>query len=260
MKRLLSLRKDARQNYRFYCAFLYYGDCFNGRAFPDFNHFTKIKFMLMTARNTGWIVLYVSALLSCTNTGNKYRNTEKLEQPPEIEINAAASSEHASVSPATTTESIKQGLDEQVHLDKAPGAWVMVINKPFEQAWFILGVLLNQLKIEVTDRNRDEGYYYVKYDPDVDYSKKQGFLDGMMSMFSADDYAERTYSLKLLESYGETEVTASIVPESEDKAKAQGESDEQKDDSKDGPERLLQTLFQTLREGMEAQSRKKRRE
>ena len=200
----------------------------------------------------------MSALVSCSDTGSKYRSTENLERPPEIAIDSGVVPVQAPVDSVTTSESIKKGLDDQVHLDRSPGGSALVINRPFEQAWFILGVLLDQLGLEITDRNRDEGYYYVKYDPDIDYSKRQGFWDGMMSMFGEDNYAERTYALKLVESYGETEVTAGFAPESGDKP--EGETEKQEDAAKDGPDRLLQALFQTLRNGMAEQSRRERQE
>jgi len=212
----------------------------------------------MSARSISWIMLYMSALVSCSDTGNKYRSMENLERPPEIAINTGASSEPTAGASVTTSESIKKGLDDQVHLDKSPTASTLVISRPFEQAWFILSVLLDQLGLEITDRNRDEGYYYVKYDPDRDYSKRQGFWDGMMSMFGEDNYAERTYSLKLVESYGETEVTAGFAQESDDKPER--ETEKQEDAAKDGPDRLLQALFQTLRNGMAEHSQRKRRE
>ena len=155
--------------------------------------------MPLSARNICWILLYSSALASCSDTGNQYRNTENLERPPAIAIDADATPVQAPIDPVTTSESVEKGLDDQVHLDKAGGASTLVIKRPFEQAWFILGVLLNQLGLEITDRNRDEGYYYVKYDPDIDYSKPQGFWDAMASMFHEDSYSERTYALKLVE-------------------------------------------------------------
>ena len=211
----------------------------------------------MSLRNISLIIAYAWTLVSCSTSGNKYRNTENLERPPAIEINVSETPERAPVDSVATSEAIKKGLDDQVHLDVSPGASTLVINKPFEQAWFILGVLLKQLDIEITDRNRDQGYFYVRYDPDIDYSKKRGFWDGIQSMFSEDSYAERIYALKLLESFGETEVTAGIAPESEDKPEAAVVVEE--DDAKEGSDSLITLLYRTLREGMAEQSRRPRR-
>jgi len=209
----------------------------------------------MSVRNLKWILLCAGTLVGCSDTGKKYRNTENLERPPEIEITAEGMSTQQQSGSVTTTESINKGLDEQVHLDKTPGASTLVISRPFDQAWFILGVLLNQLELDITDRNRDQGYFYVKYDPDIDYAKHPGFWDGVLSMFGDDRYAERTYSLKLVESFGETEVTAGLAPAATGK-----ETEKQADAAKDGPDRLLQTLFETLRDGMKEQARSNRNE
>lgn len=214
--------------------------------------------MPISSRNICWISLCLSTLASCSDTGNKYRSMESLERPPEIAINAEADSGQMPAGAVTTSESIKEGLNDQVHLDRSAGASKLVIGRPFDQAWFILGVLLDQLKLEVTDRNRDEGYYYVKYDPDIDYAKPRGFWDGIKTMFGENNYAERIYSVKLLENYGETEVTAEFAPKSGDKAER--ETDKQEDAAKDGPDRLLQALYKTLHDGLMEQSRHNRPE
>ena len=219
----------------------------------------------------GLILVAMGTLGACTKNGINYGRSEKLERPPEVEL-GAVTPKPAGDRPVTTTDSIERGLNRQVRLDKAPGASVLVIGKPFEETWFIVGVLLNQLKLEVTDRNREEGYYYVKYDPDIDYSKPRGFWDDLKSLFSEDRYAERTYSLNLLETYGETEVTAAIAPSPADtgdkskdelinktgmnpvEVKAMTDLGQQNDAAPDGPDKLLQALYQTLHSGLKKQS------
>ncbi|MGR9053731.1 MAG: outer membrane protein assembly factor BamC [Gammaproteobacteria bacterium] len=207
-----------------------------------------------------WIVrafiLAAGLSASCSGEGNRYRSIENLERPPELSIADETGRSGTASATGTTTESIKKGLDDQVRLDEASGVATMIINRPFEQAWFVLGVLLNQLKIETTDRNRDEGYFYVTYDPDTDYAKTPEILDAFKALFKDDLYAERTYALRLAESNGVTEVTASVAPPSanKDKKKDADEEPPEPDAAKDGPERLIRLLFKTLRDGLEKQS------
>jgi outer membrane protein assembly factor BamC len=172
-------------------------------------------------------------------------------------INVNTRPESSAADSGTSAEAIKAGLEEQVHLDKADSGATLVINKPFEQGWFILGVLLNQLALEVTDRNRDQGYYFVRYDPDIDYTKQDDYWYDIKSLFSDDNYSERIYGLKLMESNAQTEVTAQIAPAN---AAEPDDSAPLPDKHDDGADRLLQALFKTLRDGMLEQSRKHRDE
>jgi outer membrane protein assembly factor BamC len=187
-----------------------------------------------------------AVLMSCAETESKYRNTEILERPPELTV---INPEHPveTIDPVATSASIKKGLGDKVRLETSGIASTLVINEAFDQSWFILGLVLNQQEIEITDKNRDEGYMYVSYDPDNPNQK--GFLSGFLS---ADNYEERIYSLQLRETGQITEITAKIV-EDKDSEKTFGKPDEQTDrddELKDGPDRLLETLFKVLRDGV----------
>ncbi|MDO8845002.1 outer membrane protein assembly factor BamC [Methylicorpusculum sp.] len=189
---------------------------------------------------------HAAALISCAEPESKYRNTEILERPPELTV---VKPEHPveKIDPVATSASIKKGLGDKVKLETSGLASTLVINESFDQSWFILGLVLNQQEIEITDKNRDEGYIYVSYDPDNPNQK--GFLSGFLS---ADNYEERIYSLQLREAGQLTEITAKIV-EDKDSEKTFGKPDDKPDrddELKDGPDRLLETLFKVLRDGV----------
>lgn len=192
------------------------------------------------------VLLWSVVLVSCSETEVRYRDTLHLERPPEFEGALGEQSLQSSVDPVTTSLSIQQGLGNKVALEQSALRTKLIIKEPFEKAWFIMELVLNQQRIEITDRDRDAGYYYVRFDPDDNEAK--GFLAWL---FRDDDYIERIYSLQLSEGQSTTEITADIVTEQDEKTLSiPGAPEPLKDIKKDGPDRLLQMLYKNLRDGI----------
>lgn len=193
------------------------------------------------------VACVLSAILaSCAETEMRYQDTLYLERPPEIASGPGEQASPKDVDPVVTMLSIQQGLGDKVAIEKTALRTKLIIKEPFEKAWFILELVLNQQRIEMTDRNRDAGYYYVRYDPDDD-----GSMGLVAWLFKDDDYLERIYSLQLSEGQSATEVTADIVTETDEKTQVDGAPEQPREDiKKDGPDRLLQMLYLKLRDGI----------
>ncbi|GAB4269551.1 MAG: hypothetical protein Kow0065_19620 [Methylomicrobium sp.] len=192
------------------------------------------------------ILCSLSALLfACAETETPYRDTERLERPPEFAAAPSAQPASKPADPVVTRLSIQQGLGDKVALEKNASRTRLIIKEPFEQAWFIVELILTQQRLEITDRNRDAGYYYVRYDPDDDGSL--GWTDWL---FRNDDYLERTYALQLSENREGTAISADIVAEADDKTLLEGAPEPRDDIDNDGPNRLLQMLYLKLRDGI----------
>ncbi|PKM38240.1 MAG: hypothetical protein CVV06_01585 [Gammaproteobacteria bacterium HGW-Gammaproteobacteria-10] len=192
------------------------------------------------------VLLWPAVLANCSETEVRYRDTGHLERPPEFEGVSGEQSLQKSVDPVLTTLSIQQGLGDKVALEQSALRKKLIIKEPFEKAWFIMELVLSQQRIEITDKDRDAGYYYVRFDPDDNEAK--GFLGWL---FRDDDYIERIYSLQLSEGQSASEITADIVTEQDEKNPSiPGAPEPLEDIKKDGPDRLLQLLYEKLRDGI----------
>jgi outer membrane protein assembly factor BamC len=192
------------------------------------------------------VLLWSAVLANCSETEVRYRDTGHLERPPEFEGASGEQSLQKSVDPVLTTLSIQQGLGDKVAIEQSALRTKLIIKESFEKAWFIMELVLNQQRIEITDRDRDAGYYYVRFDPNENEAK--GILGWL---FKDDDYIERIYSLQLSEGQSASEITADIVTEQDEKNPSiPGASEPLEDIKKDGPDRLLQMLYKKLRDGI----------
>lgn len=73
------------------------------------------------------------------------------------------------------------GKEERAKLTKsADGAGVLELQEPFDRAWRRVGLALDRVGFTVEDRDRSQGFYFVRYaDPEMDMQKKgedKGFL------------------------------------------------------------------------------------
>lgn len=117
----------------------------------------------------------------------------------------------------------------------------LIIKQPFDDAWSSLGLALKQSEIEITDREHDKGLYYVSYDSSGSFfSNKQN---------------EVIYVLKVESDGAETKVTAALGNAAEQTSSgSRGEDYSSPTDSAsrsdDGAEKLLQSLYETLRDDL----------
>ena len=82
------------------------------------------------------------------------------------------------------------------------------IYEPFPQSWRKVGKALNNLEIEIADRNRSIGMYYILYeDPDENQAKETGFWNSLAFWRDVKvEERERQYRVKLEQSPRSTKV------------------------------------------------------
>ena len=188
------------------------------------------------------ILLLSLGLVSCgTSEDSRYRDTTILERPP-----ALIGTKKAGESRITDTSSIPKkreepGLGADVYLTTTSPPQLR-IKQTFDDAWNTLRLALNQSEIEVTDREHDKGLYYVSYDPNGSFfSKKQN---------------EAIYVLTVEREGAETKITAALgnVAEQTSSGSRVEHRDLVKDnsaiESTDGAEKLLQSLYETIRDDL----------
>lgn len=176
-------------------------------------------------------------LQACTNT-RTYRDTTDLEMPPRLEITQRALKE------AESTDSSVAGteLDDSVLLEDQEYPPVIKIKKLFDRAWDMVGQALNKKKIEIVDKNRDKGVYFVKYDPSEDTTTGNVF-GGVKFFFFEQSYEKSEYKLSLAWHETETQVRAAML----NKPRRQT-VDEDEDGPVDGSEKLIQALYEAIRD------------
>ena len=85
---------------------------------------------------------------------------------------------------------------------------ILMIDQMQKQAWRLVARAFSRQKIEIVERNMDQGYFYVKYDPEAVKPEDSSFWDEMLFLFGEDPSHEKEYRVSLLEVAPlETEVT-----------------------------------------------------
>ena len=186
-------------------------------------------------KNLSTLLLLAATAASCTSVENKYKSTDMLERPPTlIGIKPAeAQSDDAETPP----KEAKAGLGDEVTMIEANPPRLR-INQGFAQAWSTITSVLKQENLEITDRNRDKGLFYVTYDADSYKPDDAGFFS---SLLPTNDYPEEGYILNLQGQGGGTEITAEVANKTASAA-------EDEATPADGAEKLLKTLYKTLRD------------
>ncbi len=174
-----------------------------------------------------FFTLFFSA---CSDVQQKYRDTTELETPPQVIVAGAASADK----PFEAREKPKVF----VFLDDTVSPPVLKIKKLFDRSWNLIDQTLTEKEIEVTDKNRDEGVFFLKYNPD-DHSDKHVFGNIRMFIFEP-EYQNSEYKLSLAWRETETEVRAEMIrPENI-------VLDEDEEEPEDGSEKLIQALYDAI--------------
>ncbi len=186
------------------------------------------------------LIFFLSACKEVKST--RYRDTTGLEQPPEMEI-----VEPAKVEPQRNEQENLTGLGDVVSLSTEDGEAVILVKKIFDRSWDMVGQTLELIQVEVTDKNREQGVYYVNFDADQQSSKDKGLMEKTFFLFEDDDYEEAAYKLFVKWNENNTEVSTELVEKVEDDF-----LDEKGDfDSKeDGGEKLIHLLYKTMRDDL----------
>jgi len=181
-------------------------------------------------------------LASCSEIKtSKYQDTTYLETPPAMAI----IEKPKVVEPKQEEKVVDKGLGEQVSIAGTSQKPLIKIKKMFERSWDIVEQALKLNKIEITDKNRDEGFFYVKFDPDDEGSE---LLDNVTFFFFEDEYEEAAYKLTVGWQESDTEVEAELVNENN-----MDIVDEEKGDfdgSVDAGAKLIKQLYKTIRDDL----------
>ena len=188
------------------------------------------------------ILLLSLGLVACgTLEDSRYRDTAMLERPPELVPPKKAGEPDVIDNSSIPKKRYEKGLGSDVYLTTtAPPQ--LKIKQPFDDAWNTLGLALKQSEIDVTDREHDKGLYYVRYDSSGSFfSKKQN---------------EAIYVLTVENDGAETKITAALGNAAEQTSSgSHGEhrglaKDNSATESTDGAEKLLQSLYETIRDDL----------
>ena len=123
----------------------------------------------------------------------------------------AAPVKSGSTASETTGASRGQSSTSTITVDRSapavPGSSLM-IDQMQKQAWRLVARALSRQNIEIVERNMEQGYFYVKYDPNAVKPEDSSFWDEMLFLFGEDPSHEKEYRISLLEVAPlETEVT-----------------------------------------------------
>jgi outer membrane protein assembly factor BamC len=118
------------------------------------------------------------------------RTAQASSRGTEVETEEAGSSRESEV---PQSEQLPRGEDMPSHL---------VVNDPYPIAWRLVGKALARMNVEITDRDRSTGYYYILYQvPEEEQS-----IWSALAFWRGDEPVEEAYRIKLEDNEGKTEV------------------------------------------------------
>ena len=127
---------------------------------------------------------------------------------------------------------------------------VMKIKKLFDRSWVLIEQALKLSEIEITDKNREQGVFYVNFDPDARDSKDAELIDSVSFFFFEDEYEAAAYKLKVEWRETDTEVTAELVNQVNTDLLDDDEDMEDFEESVDDGTKLLKKLYKTIRDDL----------
>jgi len=192
-----------------------------------------------------WLVFLVPLLITaCSdNVNTRYRDTSHLETPPVLII-----AEQPKQAKQAKDVDEKTGLGRVVSLSGPAAQPILKIKKIFDRSWNIVEQGLNLSEIEITDKNRDKGVFYVKFDPDQKSSKDSGVMDSLSFFFFKDEYEEAAYKLTVQWRDSDTEVSVERLDQDEDDLLDDGEDDFE--NPIDPGAMLINALYKTIRDDL----------
>jgi len=185
------------------------------------------------------IPLLLSACAEVKNT--RYKDTHELEMPPVMKIDERPKRQKPQ-------EEKNAGLGDIVSLAGSDALPVIKLKKMFDRSWSIVEQGLKLSEIEITDKNRGSGVFYLKFDPDSQESKDSGMMDSLSFFLFQDDYEEAAYKLTVVWRESDTEVSVELVDQESDDLLDDGEDDIE--GSIDSGAKLIEKLYKTIRDDL----------
>lgn len=186
-------------------------------------------------RRLGFVLmpLVLVPLVGCSYIASLFPDKQKqyqytseipaLEVPPDLSISTvsgarwrktddAASSKAAAAGPATSAAD--SGADDTAgqatlaqNTEDVP---LIELVLPFSDAWHDVGRALGRMKVEVSDRNRADGVYYVYFGGPKEKYQDKGLWDDITSLFSGEGESAREYRIKLEEHKTASRITTDV--------------------------------------------------
>ncbi len=203
----------------------------------------------MTIKKNGALILIALSISACSESKNpKYKDTSLLEKPPIMPIVASQKDAIEEDKASEEKQDEKKGLGDNIILTEFEQKPIIKIKKNFHLSWHFVEQALQLKDIEISDKNREKGVYYVNFDPDE--QSDSTLADAMTFFLFKDDYAEAAYKLTVKEKATDnSEVTIEHI--------ASEENDLMDDDGDDfngtidEGVMLMNTLYKTIRDELD---------
>lgn len=189
------------------------------------------------------LLLFALLITACSELKNsKYKDTSYLEMPPEMEIIATPDGVVTAYNDTKDT-----GLGTNITLAGSAEKPVLEIKKLFPRAWNIVEQALKLNEIEITDKNRDQGIFYVLFD----LNKKTPANKGLLTFFSSkDEYKPSAHQLTVVWRENTTEVSIKLLKSADNDLLEDDEDRDNFDNISDAGKTLLKTLYKTIQDDL----------
>jgi outer membrane protein assembly factor BamC len=121
------------------------------------------------------------------------REIPALQTPPGMQAEQETAASEEVIVPLTLSKTIE-------YVDQGENNTYVRINSPFAHVWRLVGKALTERAVEITDKNRSIGTYYVQFDPEVQTVSDGSFWDEFVFFFGGDANQELPYQVFLTES------------------------------------------------------------
>lgn len=176
---------------------------------------------------------------------SRYHDTTALEIPPTMKVVAKPTSVKNTVDNREDKE-----LGDSVVLSGSEQVPVIKIKKLFNRSWKLVDQALKLNDIEVKDKNRGLGVFYVVFVADNHGTGKISTFDKIVSYFLTNTSSKASYKLLVTWHDNNTEVSASLVNESSDDLLDDDEDREDFEATIDNSATLIELLYQTIKQDL----------
>jgi outer membrane protein assembly factor BamC len=121
------------------------------------------------------------------------REIPALQTPSGMQAEQETAASEEVIVPLTLSKTIE-------YVDQGENNTYVRINSPFAHVWRLVGKALTERAVEITDKNRSIGTYYVQFDPEVQTVSDGSFWDEFVFFFGGDANQELPYQVFLTES------------------------------------------------------------
>jgi outer membrane protein assembly factor BamC len=90
--------------------------------------------------------------------------------------------------------------------DEVNGVQRIKIDDNIKRSWRMVGKAISSHSIEIIDRDKQEGIYFIQYDPDFEKIEDGSLWNEFLFIFGKDPAKEKKFAIKLFKRKGFTEV------------------------------------------------------